>query len=297
MKTISLKVKKSDTVQKARAAFSEVEGVSKVHLKKLFFGGQCLDKDKKLVDYEIKNGSIINMFLDSGVRTLIHVKMPQLGKTIELNVDIRDTVHTIKGKILNKEGIAATGHDIIYLGEVLKDSEFLASYTIQEGSTLYAIFQFGDAVQVNVGVEQGTRTVNVKVKRWYKVVDLKNMIESMEGTPTNKQRIYLNDVELDDNVILADLHISQEQVLNLVSGMRVRVQTMTGMIHIVELVDSSATATIRDLKEMVMEKDGTPPERQRLIFSGMQMEDHRLLSYYKIEDDTLVYLVLCLCGC
>ncbi|KAF9608517.1 hypothetical protein IFM89_009883 [Coptis chinensis] len=105
MKTVPIEVKKSDTIQTVRTEFSKLEGISMVNLKSLSFAGDWLQNEQKVVDYDIKNGSIISVFLDSGFRTKIHVKMLQTGKPITLDVDMRDTVLTIKRRIQNKEGI------------------------------------------------------------------------------------------------------------------------------------------------------------------------------------------------
>ncbi|KAF9590116.1 hypothetical protein IFM89_030864 [Coptis chinensis] len=67
---------------------------------------QRRQNEQKVVDYDIKNGSIISVFLDSRFRTKIHVKMLQTGKPITLDVDMRDTILTIKRRIQNKEGIS-----------------------------------------------------------------------------------------------------------------------------------------------------------------------------------------------
>ncbi|KAF9587916.1 hypothetical protein IFM89_006170 [Coptis chinensis] len=100
-------VKKSNTIQNVRTEFSKLEGISMVKIKKSPFVGDWLQNEQMVVDYDIKNGSIISVFLDSGFRTKIHIKMLQIGKPITLDVDMRDTVLTIKSRgSENKEGIS-----------------------------------------------------------------------------------------------------------------------------------------------------------------------------------------------
>ncbi|KAF9598188.1 hypothetical protein IFM89_025805 [Coptis chinensis] len=70
MKTVLLEVMESDTIRKLKAYFSETEGVSMMNLKKLFFGANSLDSDKKLVDYDLKK-VLLNLFLHSGAKILV----------------------------------------------------------------------------------------------------------------------------------------------------------------------------------------------------------------------------------
>jgi hypothetical protein len=43
-----------------------------------------------------------------------------------------------------------------------------------------------------------------------------------------------------------------------------------------------------------MERDGIPPDMQRLIFEGEELNDSDQLSDYRIRDGTTLHLVLCL---
>ncbi|GAA5853806.1 hypothetical protein JCM5353_002354 [Sporobolomyces roseus] len=58
---------------------------------------------------------------------------------------------------------------------------------------------------------------------------------------------------------------------------------------------------VSEIKDMVYEKQGVPPDHQRLIYQGKQMEDQRTASDYDLKDGSVIIMVLklkgCACGC
>ena len=76
-------------------------------------------------------------------------------------------------------------------------------------------------------------------------------------------------------------------------GMQLFVKTLTGKTVSIEVEEGES---IEDVKAKIAEKEGIPPEQQRLIFGGQQLQDAKTLQDYDVGDDATLHLVLRLRG-
>ncbi|KAF0930344.1 hypothetical protein E2562_032187 [Oryza meyeriana var. granulata] len=136
MKTVTLDVNHTDTVDQIKSKLSAIEGIDKSE-QEIFFAGMHLKNEDKLADYSIMTNSSVDLYVTDGVQ--ISVKIPSVGKTIKLNMRKSNSIADVKAEIEQEEGILVNKQILMYAGRQLEDNHMLSQCDLRNDQTLHVL--------------------------------------------------------------------------------------------------------------------------------------------------------------
>ena len=251
------------------------------------------DDDKSLSDYTIKEGDTIKIYKNLGFNNLIidvnFMLVKYLNEKKPIYYSENETLSSFKDTIQEKMNVSKNEQILIYKGIELQDNKYFKDYNIENKSVLYL---FTKKNNNELYVETPDSVINIEYSLEDTIENIKMSISNNLSIPIEKQQLYHEGIELKNNQKIFDYNcfFNQNLIFYLVLKLKVEIKIEFNQEKYIT-VYTKPNETIESIKKIIENKENYPSIYMDLIFKDQVLENHKLISDYKIENNFAIFKI------
>ena len=274
---IDIEAKSSDIIENIKEKIKNKEEIVQCRCE-LIFEGRQLDDCKTLEYYNINEKSQIYIKYYKILDIILNINDE---KQIYLNIESKDTIKKLKNKIDNLEGIIPNNYKLSFKGIKIEEDNKIEDYEIKNKDIIY-LTQI-DTIQIFDSSLSGKK-ITIKVESIDSTIySIKKKIQEQEGIASDKYKLVLQGIKLEDYKALDDYEINNKSkiILKYYQKFNILITDKENKFYI----NAESLDTIENIKIKIKNIYSIDPREYILKFDGIQLKDYKALDYYNLEQN------------